>query len=74
LAIAVPVGSQVFISTSQLVFFERHKEPETGIDVVRDGRPRQTADTERLLSTYEMSSGNAAALRVPNNYPCWSGR
>ncbi|GCB51346.1 NAD(P)/FAD-dependent oxidoreductase [Streptomyces sp. NL15-2K] len=35
------------------------QEPETGIDVVRDGWLRQLADTERLLAAYELSSGNA---------------
>jgi cation diffusion facilitator CzcD-associated flavoprotein CzcO len=41
------------------------QEPETGIDVVRDGWLRQMADTERLLTGYEMSSGNAAPSLQP---------
>lgn len=41
------------------------QEPETGIDVVRDGWLRQMADTERLLAAYEMSSGNAAPSLQP---------
>ncbi|MER6424757.1 NAD(P)-binding domain-containing protein [Streptomyces sp. NPDC001137] len=36
------------------------QEPETGIDVVRDGWLRQMADTERLLAAYELSSGDTA--------------
>ncbi|MGW6903082.1 flavin-containing monooxygenase [Streptomyces sp. NPDC054940] len=41
------------------------QEPETGIDVVRDGWLRQMADTERLLTAYELSSDNPAPSLQP---------
>ncbi|UUU19982.1 hypothetical protein [Streptomyces sp. DSM 40750] len=34
------------------------QEAGTGVDVVPDGRLRQTADTEHLFKAYEMSSGD----------------
>ncbi|MDQ8707131.1 NAD(P)-binding domain-containing protein [Streptomyces sp. LHD-70] len=41
------------------------QEPETGIDVVRDGWLRQMADTERLLAAYETSTRNPASSLQP---------